>query len=123
MIQLSLRPTVIAGETGQNDYRVMFEGRRVGRIREATEQLGFNPCWTWAINPPLPIPTWGSGQATSLEGAKPARQCRRCRPKMPPARAGALKEKPAGSNRLAEFAWGSDRLLKRRVDRGKLIVE
>jgi|SRR5215208_3452602 len=72
MIQLSLCPTVIAGETGENDYRVMFEGRRVGRIREATERFGFNPCWTWAINPPLPIPAWGSGQAPSFEDAKAA---------------------------------------------------
>jgi hypothetical protein len=22
-----------------------------------------NPGWTWAINPSLPIPTWGTGQA------------------------------------------------------------
>ena len=35
-------PTVIAGENGENDYLV-FEGRRVGRIREATEWVGFNP--------------------------------------------------------------------------------
>ena len=61
MIQLSLRPTVIAGETGENDCKVMFEGRRIGRIREATERLGFNPGWIWAINPPRPIPTWGTG--------------------------------------------------------------
>ena len=27
--------------TGGNDYKVMFEGRRVGRIREATERFGF----------------------------------------------------------------------------------
>jgi hypothetical protein len=26
MIQLSLRPTVIAGEKGENDYGVMLEG-------------------------------------------------------------------------------------------------
>ena len=72
MIQLSLRPTVIARETRENDYRVMFEGRRVGRIREATERSGFNPCWTGAINPPLPIPTWGTGQVPSFEDAKAA---------------------------------------------------
>jgi hypothetical protein len=54
-IQLSFRGTDIAGETGKNDY---LEGRRVGRIREATERFGFNPGWTWEINPPLPIPTW-----------------------------------------------------------------
>ena len=72
MMQLSLRPTVIAGETGENDYGVMFERRRIGRIREANERSGFNPGWTWAINPPLPIPTWGAGQASTLNEAKAA---------------------------------------------------
>jgi len=51
----------------------LFEGRRVGRIREATERFGFNPGWTWAINPPLPIPTWGTSQASTLDDADAAR--------------------------------------------------
>jgi hypothetical protein len=70
MTQLARRPTVIGGEAIRNDYIVRFEARSIGRIRQATERAGFHPCWTWAINPPLPIPTWGTGQATSLEGAK-----------------------------------------------------
>jgi hypothetical protein len=72
MVQLTLRPTVIAGEAIKNDYIVKFESRSIGRIREATERSGFHPCWTWAINPPLPIPTWGTDQAPTLEDAKAA---------------------------------------------------
>jgi hypothetical protein len=67
---LSMRVTVIGRERLENDFVVMCEGRAVGRIREATERSGFNPGWTWAINPPLPIPTWGNGFATSLDQAK-----------------------------------------------------
>lgn len=67
---LSLRRTVIGGDVLDNDYCVIREGRSIGRIHEATERFGFNPGWTWAINPPLPIPPWGSGQAPSLEQAK-----------------------------------------------------
>ena len=67
---LSLRVTVIGGDRLPNDYCVVREGRGIGRIREATERFGFNPGWTWAINPPLPVPPWGNGQAPSLEQAK-----------------------------------------------------
>lgn len=69
-MQLFLRPTVIAGERLENDYVVMFEGRRVGRIRQAHERVGFASGWDWSINPPLPIPSWGTGSAESLERAK-----------------------------------------------------
>ncbi len=67
---LSLRLTVIGGETAPNDYCVMREGRSIGRIREATERTGFNPGWMWAIQPPLPIPPWGTGFAKTLDEAK-----------------------------------------------------
>src|SRR4051812_4237813 len=43
--ELFLRVTVIGGDRLDNDYDVFFEGRRVGRIREATERTGFNPGW------------------------------------------------------------------------------
>ena len=36
--ELFLRITVIGGDRLDNDYDVFFEGRRVGRIREATER-------------------------------------------------------------------------------------
>jgi hypothetical protein len=70
--EFTLRRTVIGGDVLDNDYCVMREGRKIGRIREATERFGFNPSWTWAINSPLPIPTWGNGSALSLEEAKAA---------------------------------------------------
>jgi hypothetical protein len=69
---LSLRATVIGGDRLYNDYEVIREGRPIGRIREATERTGLRPGWTWAINPPLPIPSWGSGFAPSLDEAKVA---------------------------------------------------
>lgn len=59
--ELTLRRTVIGGDTLDNDYCVIHEGRRIGRIREATERGGFNPGWSWHIDPPLPIPPWGTG--------------------------------------------------------------
>jgi hypothetical protein len=63
-----------AGTTGSeklaNDFVVLFEGRSVGRIRQADERYGHNPGWDWAINPPLPIPPWGNGSTDSFEQAK-----------------------------------------------------
>lgn len=70
--KLTLRPTVIGGDKIDNDFCVIREGRSIGRIREATENSGFNPGWTWAVNPPLPIPVWAHGQEPSLELAKEA---------------------------------------------------
>lgn len=49
--ELTLRRTVIGGDTLDNDYCVIHEGRRIGRIREATERGGFNPGWSWHIDP------------------------------------------------------------------------
>ena len=69
---LTLRPTFIGGQKLSNDYCIIRDGRSIGRIREATERAGSNPCWTWAINPPLPIPTWATGQQTSFDAAKVA---------------------------------------------------
>lgn len=69
---LTLRRTVIGGDTLKDDYCVYFEGRSVGRIREATERSGHNPGWDWAINLPLPIPTWAKGSEDTFEAAKDA---------------------------------------------------
>jgi hypothetical protein len=68
--QLTLRPTVIGGDRLGDDYVVYSDGRRIGRIRLPTERTGHNPGWDWTINPPLPIPTWGSGSERDLERAK-----------------------------------------------------
>jgi hypothetical protein len=45
--------------------------RAIGRIRLADERAG-HEMWEWAINPPLPIPSWGAGRAPSFEDAKTA---------------------------------------------------
>jgi hypothetical protein len=71
-MELKLRPTIIGGETSPNDFTVIVEGRRVGRIRQAEERIGHNPGWDWSINPPLPIPTWCVGSEDTLDQAKAA---------------------------------------------------
>jgi hypothetical protein len=63
---------VIGGDKLDNDLMVVFEGRSIGRIRQAEERYGHNPGWDWAINPPVPIPPWCTGSEDSLEQAKAA---------------------------------------------------
>ena len=70
-MRLALRPTAIAGQRLENDYVVTCDGRRIGRIRLADERSG-GARWEWAVNPPLPIPAWGKGSATTLDDAKDA---------------------------------------------------
>jgi hypothetical protein len=70
MSELFLRPTVIGGDKIKNDFSVIADGRRVGRIREAAERVGHNPGWDWGVNIPLPIPTWAHGSAADLDEAK-----------------------------------------------------
>jgi hypothetical protein len=62
---LSLRPI------GDNDYAVVRESRAIGRLRMA-DQRPDHEMWEWAINPPLPVPSWGVGRAPSFEEAKSA---------------------------------------------------
>jgi hypothetical protein len=69
-MQLSLRPTVIAGDKLPNDYCVIHDGRSIGRIRLAEERASRNTIWCWHVNPPLPIPPWCNGSADCLESAK-----------------------------------------------------
>ena len=69
-MQLSLRPTVIAGDKLPNDYCVIHDGRSIGRIRLAEERASRGTIWCWHVNPPLPIPPWCNGSADSLELAK-----------------------------------------------------
>ena len=70
-MRLALRPTAIAGQRLENDYVVTCDGRRIGRIRLADERSG-SALWERAVNPPLPIPAWGKGSATTLDDAKDA---------------------------------------------------
>jgi hypothetical protein len=67
--QLTLRATVITGDRLADDYCVWHDGRSVGRIR-LTIGVGGSLHWDWAVNPPLPIPSWANGSAASLEEAK-----------------------------------------------------
>lgn len=69
-MDLLLRKTVIGGDTLQNDYCVIHEGRSVGRIRLADERSWQGTVWTWNVNVTLPIPSWCNGSADSLEAAK-----------------------------------------------------
>src|ERR1700750_2056048 len=63
---LILRPTVIAGESVKNDFSVLFEERRVGRIRLPAGRIGIDASWAWVINPPLPIPSGCEGSQPDL---------------------------------------------------------
>jgi hypothetical protein len=60
---LSLRPI------GENDYSVLREGRGIGRIRLSDERSG-QERWSWSITVPLPVPSFGLGDAPSMEAAK-----------------------------------------------------
>jgi hypothetical protein len=55
---LTLRPTVIAGERLADDYCVRRDGRSVGCIRLAHERTGQSEGWDWSINVPLPVVVW-----------------------------------------------------------------
>ena len=68
-MDLTLRETVIAGDTLRNDYCVINDGRSVGWIYKA-HGLSGSTIWAWNINPPLPIPSWCNGSADSFEAAK-----------------------------------------------------
>jgi hypothetical protein len=78
MIELALRPTVINGHKFDNDFAVIwtseqFGANRVGRIRlSSSSAWQREDTWDWHINPPLPIPPWGNGNARSLELAQAA---------------------------------------------------
>jgi hypothetical protein len=49
MTTLTLRLTVIAGETRPDDYCVYQHGRAIGRIRLAAERIGHNHGWDWVL--------------------------------------------------------------------------
>ena len=76
MLTLFLRPTTINGTRLVDDYSVVWRSdelgeNHVGRIRLAGEHDG-GERWTWAVNPPMPIPTWCYGVAKSREAAMAA---------------------------------------------------
>ncbi|WP_439375342.1 hypothetical protein [Bradyrhizobium sp. DASA03120] len=69
---LSLRPTLIGGDTAEGDYTLMREGRPIGRIRLTQDHIVKGTVWAWTITVPLPTPAWSAGGAESLEAAKVA---------------------------------------------------
>lgn len=67
---LSMRLTVIGGETAEGDYSVFREERIVGRIRATEDHVHNTQVWSWSITVPLPLAAWCHGSAESLEAAK-----------------------------------------------------
>lgn len=70
MPDLTLRKTVIAGETAPDDYVVMWNGLRVGRILRVGA-VGGGTGWNWGASfPHKPQPPSHRGQADDLDDAK-----------------------------------------------------
>ena len=69
---LILRPTVISGHRLREDFAVLFDGRRVGRIRMAPGRVGQPSIWEWVINLPMPVPSWCAGSERDFGRAKAA---------------------------------------------------
>jgi hypothetical protein len=71
-MDLSLRKTVIGGETAEGDFVVIHEGREVGRIRKTEDHVHGTEVHAWSITVPLPMAAWCHGSAVSLDAAKDA---------------------------------------------------
>ena len=69
---LIIRLTIIGGIRLKDDFTVFYDERRVGRIRLAPGRVGQPWSYEWAINPPLPIPSWCAGSDCDLGRAKAA---------------------------------------------------
>jgi hypothetical protein len=61
---LTLRKCVIGGETAPDDYSVIEDGTRIGRIRRAAEHRsrGRADVWKWNITVHIPGPPNGQVQ-------------------------------------------------------------
>ncbi|MBW7967597.1 hypothetical protein [Bradyrhizobium sp. BR 10261] len=69
---LSLRCTIISGETAPDDYVVIWDGLHIGRIFK-TEAVGGGATWSWSCAlPNVPQPSQHRGHAGSLTAAKDA---------------------------------------------------
>lgn len=67
---LSLRKTVIGGETAPGDYVVIWEGLTIGRIFRSVAVGGHN-AWSWSCAlPNVPQRSSHRGRAGSLDAAK-----------------------------------------------------
>jgi hypothetical protein len=47
--QLALRPTVIAGERLEDDFVVVWDGIRIGRIFKNHGAPSGGPAWSWSV--------------------------------------------------------------------------
>jgi hypothetical protein len=67
---LSLRKTVIGGETAPSDYVVIWEALPIGRIFKSVA-VGGGDAWSWSCSlPNVPQPSSHRGRTDSLEAAK-----------------------------------------------------
>ena len=72
-MDLTLRKTVIGGETNDSDFTVLSDGVSVGRINEQPGVPMGRPNWSWGIVLPDQVqPSDWRGLAASLEEAKAA---------------------------------------------------
>lgn len=68
--QLVLRPTVIAGEKGKDDYLVIWNGLSIGRILKVAA-VGGRDAWNWGVAfPRMPQLPAHRGQESDLEECK-----------------------------------------------------
>jgi hypothetical protein len=69
--QLTMRLTLIGGETRADDYVVIWNGFTIGRIMKQSGLPPGRPSWSWSIifahRPQL---AWHKGQGRDLEEAK-----------------------------------------------------
>lgn len=67
---LSLRRTIIGGETAPDDYAVIWDGLTIGRIFK-TVAVGGGAAWSWSCSlPNVPQRSKHRGRAGSLDAAK-----------------------------------------------------
>lgn len=67
---LTMRRTVIGGETAPDDYEVIWDELTIGRIFRSTG-VGGADTWSWSVSlPNVPQPSAHRGRAGSLDGAK-----------------------------------------------------
>lgn len=69
--QLFLRVTVIGGDRLVDDYQVIWDGIRIGRILKAPGVPHAFPNWSWGVGfPHIPQQPWQRGMESDLEEAK-----------------------------------------------------
>jgi hypothetical protein len=71
--QLSMRRTVIGGETAANDYVVVWDGITIGRVLKVAG-VGGRETWNWGVT--FPHRPAHRGQAGDLDGMQAALQGR-----------------------------------------------